>query len=270
EFNEDIDGDGLRLFEKLDQLQHLEVHSIHWTDTHLKCLKNMTKLQFVDFSRCAQITAEGLSQLSSPQILKSLKLKDCPRINSAAMATILKCSEIEVLNLDGTAIRPDSLREISKLNNLRFLDLSHCKWLDDSTVKMISGLANLEVLYLADVPLLTDQSLTHLQNLSSLRKLKITRNENLDLSGFSTWNSGSRLDFLELGQLSRLGPTGLENLAGLSNLQTLVLRQRNISIEMLSALHGVSNLITLELEGIYDSVAHRRLLNSLPKIAEQK
>ena len=124
--------------------------------------------------------------------ITSLSIANCVNIDSAGFEAISKMTGIHTLTLVGTTIRDGDLITISKLPNLKSIDLTGCKntvQSEETIVQFLTNCPQMEELFLVDCNL-TDWTLHIIKE--KLKNLKF-----LDIS----WN----VDFTDEGMFNILG-----------------------------------------------------------------
>jgi hypothetical protein len=148
-----------------------------------------------------ELTDDDLAGLKQLKNLRVLDLSENP-LRDPALKHIARLKGLEVLELNQTGITDDGLKELAVLKSLRSLRVGYCK-LTGSGLKDLENLETLTVLSLPRCEL-TDVGLNGVGRLKSLRTLELASN---------------------FGIKDR----GLIELAGLSNLRTLVLTSTDVT-----------------------------------------
>jgi Leucine-rich repeat (LRR) protein len=103
----------------------------------------------------------------------------------------------------------------------------------DATLSHLSGLTNLETLWLAETPV-TDAGLVHLQGLTRLKLLSLASTGTTD-GGLANLNRMKNLETLHLDG-TQVTDAGLKHLRGLTNLQGLILDNTKVTDAGVAAL----------------------------------
>jgi hypothetical protein len=117
-----FNDEDLKSLEK-SELRILDLYGTSITDAGLLALKGLSGLECLRMGQTA-ITGAGLDRtLPGLTGLKSLRVQKNPKIGDAQIATIGRLTKLEDLNLWGTAITDQGLRNLSGLTELRVLNL---------------------------------------------------------------------------------------------------------------------------------------------------
>ncbi len=195
---------------------------------------------------------------------------------------------IRELSSDGSDIQNQSLYYVGKLNDLKKLDLTKSRSINDSGLAYLKnmqltslGLSNTSV---SDSGLSTIGTLKSLMNLD-LSNTKITANglgqlstcrnlQTLDLHQNKLGNSNldglkelNNLDMLVLGETG-IGDLAVKSLANMRMLRTLYLNDSSITNAGLSNLSNLENLQKLDLSGTKIDKQGLRFLAKLPNLRE--
>jgi hypothetical protein len=134
---------------------------------------------------------------------------------------------------------------LSGLANLEVLYLVRTQ-VTDSGLEHLKGLANLQALSLSGTQV-TDSGLEHLKGLANLRWLNLSGTQVTD-SGLEHLKGLAKLQFLDLLG-TQVTDSGLEHLKGLADLQRLYLSYTQVTDSGLERLKGLANLQGLDLGG---------------------
>jgi hypothetical protein len=87
-------------------------------------------------------------------------------------------AEIDAKRLPGLSagyfIADDTLKEVSKLNHLKYLDLTRCQDITDVGLTHLSNLTSLESIYLGNCKKITDSGLSALSGMFNLKTVRLT------------------------------------------------------------------------------------------------
>ncbi len=231
----DFGFESLKPLAKLTKLKSLRVNSNYLRDiSTLSKLKRLTELEILEHNNIRSISVIGkLTKLKSLMLhtmeldsmapLKKLKKLErltimyvrCPdaRKTVSSLTTLKELSVSEAIGGDCTYLKKltkleslvilyddiTSLNGLQKLKKLKFLWIQNYNPITD--LKPISGLTNLEVLYLSD------SKITDISALKKLKKLKVLYIQNNNIEDYSVilgldklellWTDGLPADLLE-------------------------------------------------------------------------
>jgi len=122
----------------------------------------------------------------------------------------------------------DTLRTISRLKSLLWLDIDHATGINDAGIAHLEALTQLERLFADDVPI-TDRGMKHLEGLTHLEYLSINSPLVTD-EGVESLRCLKRMKYLYLGN-TKISDRGLDALNGLKSLKWLYVPETSISTE---------------------------------------
>lgn len=109
------------------------------------------RLQTLILSKCTQLEDQHLEPLSSLSLLSSLKLDHCDAITAAGLTHVAALAQLRVLSASHipSLRHAGACKELERLTNLKFLDLSYCNITDESfppaSLRALSALTHLEI-----------------------------------------------------------------------------------------------------------------------------
>ncbi len=160
------------------------------------------------------------------------------KVTAADLAELAGMSNLQALDLEGTAVTDAGLAYLTGLSNLRRLDLSGTS-VTDAGFEQLQSFASLRRLFLADTAI-TDASLPHLARFTHLDRLSLRGTD--------------------------VGDSGLVHLAKLRQLASLDLSYTRITDNGLAHLKQLSALEEIDLSGTrVTSAGVRALVRLLPK-----
>ena len=115
----------------------------------------------------------------------------------------------------------DGLAQISKLTNLKSLDLSGCKPITGAGLAHLKKLTQLERLNLSHCRGFGDASLEHLSELTQLERLNLLGCDRITDAGLAHLKKLTQLERLDLAICFQIGDAGLKDLSELTNLKSL-------------------------------------------------
>ena len=266
--NYGIRESGFSVFGNFRKLEDLTLFDANVSNDQLLKLEGIETLKWIRLNRCPRVSGAGLAGLVQSKNVERLDVSGCRRINSDAMAVVCKFENLVELNLSGTLVKSDGIKQLKQLGKLEQLDLSRCNWVDDATIKVVSGFPSLKRLTLSRVPRLTDRALEHLANLDSLEQLEIKANGLITGAGFSAFGENSRLKVLALKNVGNLSANGLKNLRRFNALEELTIYLKQLPASKINALAGIPHLKSIDLnaEEGFDLEIYRELKSTLPEL----
>ena len=235
---------------RLKRLRHLRIANANVTDEWLRALGHLSALEDLELdcrdlapgevatppqpahfgsespnggddgpSTGGRISSEALACLKSLKRLRYLDLSGNAVVNDEWGRYVGQLISLESLTLKNTNVTSKTLEHLSRLTNLRTLDLSSCH-ISDSGVRHLAELRQLEGLELKDTAVTSD-CLCDLKGLTRLRRLDLSGNR-----GITDKGACALADMVQLEELSientRVTPAGLEHLKRLKKLRYLV------------------------------------------------
>jgi serine/threonine-protein kinase len=195
-----------------------------------------------------------------------LSLNDCQRLSDQAMPELKGCRLLQWLDLGATGITNKSLETLGALSRLRVLSIAKTE-VSNRGLAHLKILPNLEELYVALIPQVTDQGMVHLGGMRELRALGLGATGITD-RGLAPVSNLPNLEFLALWRTS-VTDAGLARLCRLKKLKMLDLKDTRITDDGLACLRSLDNLTTLRLANtrITDrGVLHLRRLRGLREV----
>jgi hypothetical protein len=210
----------------------------------------------------APISETGLAALPPFPKLRYLNLWDIPTSDIGLRGLARKYPRLEGINLSGTRVTDQTLREIGQLHQLQFLDLQNTR-ITDAGLSHIGRLKNLKQLCLIETDVV-GPGLEHFSALSKLHWLNLA----------DTCVSDEHLRHLaRLPRLEHLilwgtcvGDAGARHLASLSELRSLSLVDTSVTDAGLMDLAKLPRLGNLSLDGTPITDAGLAVLSRLPSI----
>jgi Leucine-rich repeat (LRR) protein/NADH:ubiquinone oxidoreductase subunit C len=188
-----------------------------------------------------------LEALTSNKTVTHLNLSGCidQEIKTKTLQALTNNKTLTHLNLSKCHLIDSDLKGISKLTNLKSLDLSSNEITDDGA-KHISKLTNLEKLNLAYNRIM-DNGVGHISTLTNLEKLNLAYN-NIGPAGANSLLKLTKLKNLSLSSKSNsIGMNGAKYLSQLTNLKRLDLCHNNIGTAGAKYISKLINLKDLSL-----------------------
>jgi len=258
----------------LSSLKALELHREYSVGyTGLAVLKELPALEYLDLE--TGLTDAGFKHLAQLQNLRYLKIQ-MGMIWGPGLAELARLPRLERLCLWGrTGLSNRHIRNLEGLIRLKSLTLRGTDYrLTDTDLESIGRLTGLEELYLIQIATnFTAAGIAHLKSLTNLRKVGFASTQisdagvrhlaalpNLEaIEGlqFNSENTKNLASFENLKSLKvslevpqgQSAPTDISNIAGLKNLEELIIDGRQLSDEDLSCIESLSSLKKLSFMG---------------------
>jgi Leucine-rich repeat (LRR) protein len=270
-----VTDEQMEYLKALRSLKALELHQEYSvSDPGLAVLKKLPALEYLDLETRA--TDAGFKHLAQLQNLRYLKIQT-GMIWGPGLAELAKLPCLERLCLWGqTGLSNRHIRNLEGLTRLKSLTLWGTGYrLTDADLVSIGKLTGLEELYFIKIATnFTNSGMTHLKSLKNLRKVDFASSQigdtrirhlaalpNLEaIEGGLLLNSEStktlasfqNLKSLHVGlevPQSQSAPTDMANIAGLKNLEELIIDGRQLSDEDLTCIESLSCLRKLSFIG---------------------
>ncbi len=208
-------------------------------------LKSLLALNLAD----STFSDESLPALEkvSPQLV-NLDLRGC-QISDAVTPVIARFTALRALRFSGkngkTSIGDDGLKALASCTSLKVLALDDL-WISSAGLEAISGLKDLEELYLA-ATVVDDDASKLIVGFPKLKKLRLAKTHVTD-AGLLTLSTSRALEELDLSENSLITNTGMLHLGKLVSLKKLNLWRVQISDEGALALAPLVKLAWLNLD----------------------
>ena len=184
----DVNDAGVNSLAKMKSLKHLWFQQSNVSDHQIRALDNNGTLESLSFSSPA-ISANVLETLASIPTLKNLSFINVqPEQDFDSNWHLLaKLGQLRVLKLNGIELTKKHLESLSKLKNLRQLEIECPNIVDKSLGHAMAGMSDLEEAYIRAITNLTDDEIKPIASLKKLSYLSIdeTRITDAGLLAFS-------------------------------------------------------------------------------------
>lgn len=203
------------------------------------------------------LSAEQLPTIQLQEIGPLQNYYDKPR--SSRRREYDAAGNLVLLGLRSANLTPSDLSALSSFDELRVLDLSHNRQLDDQSVAALSRLHNLKSIDLTGCPLITDATLDSLMELPRLKEL-LLRDTGVTLEGLRRFRQ-TKSGVVDPKSLDAIRMSGLN-----SNLRELSLLQcRNVTAASLPVFQAMPKLERLNLGATgFSASARNELRQALP------
>lgn len=226
------EGNGISGIKHMTKLKTLCLRSCENLEgSHaLSTLTGLQSLTYLDISGCLKLSHQSLESLVPLSNLVTLK---CQHITTwsgpMALHPLGALSTIQHLNLSGcTNLVGTSFIHVRNMKQLKTIFLEGCTNvpLMDRCLVAISKLDSLEHISLQGSLNVTDEGIKHLGFSRSLRVLRLDDCDNIDGSGFSSWNTMNSLEIVSLQGCSSMNDDGIGQLVTkIPSLQELNIKQ---------------------------------------------
>jgi len=182
-------------------------------------------------------------------LLANLDLRGC-QLSDKAAATVARFTSLRALRFNGkngqTSIGDDGVKALAACKSLIVLALDELTFVGTDGLSALTGLAELEELYVAGT-VVDDDSCKLIAGFPKLKKLRLARNQVGD-AGLDTLSVCSKLEELDLSEDALLTDAGMAHIAKLTALKKLNLWRVQISDEGALKLAPLTKLEWLNLD----------------------
>lgn len=268
-------------------LEHLAVHRKLETlqsaqnqigDAGIKHLAGLTELRRLDLYS-SKVTDEGLRALADLKQLSQLNLYRT-RITDESLKTIADTfPQLETLYVGACEIGDDGLKHLTRLKQLRTLDLVNTKVTTAGVTELHKTLPACRITYgTGQNPIIVDASAQDRRaaewalsvggtvHTLALPDLHLPANARTIKSGEDLPTAPFRVSGVDLDHNKKIDDAGLANLAGLSRIQYLHLRNTNVSDAGVRHLESLSSMQTLILDNTRvsdEGIQHLKRMHNL-------
>lgn len=227
----------------------MDLHLLTLSAETLEFLTDLKSLRVLNLAD-SSFSDESLPVLErvSPT-LTSLDLRGC-QISDKATAVIARFAGLRVLRFNGkngkTSISDDGLKALAACTALKVLALDELTFVGTDGIAALTGLANLEELYVGGT-IVDDDSCSVIAGFPKLKKLRLARNQISDIA-LNTLSECKQLEELDLSEDSLITNDGMAFLAKLTSLKKLNLWRVQISDEGVLMLAPLNQLEWLNLD----------------------
>ena len=289
-----VTADDIALFGRLDGLQKLQIFNCReFDDAMVDRLKGLAALKALAVTNSGITDAAVATIAASFPGLIELDLSSNTNLTGAAMKSIATIGGLERLSLVQTRFNDLNTRRLSKLTELKALDLRGNMEAGDMTLGVVGGLPKLKALkhrstvvtdegmaqlaesqslesLLAQDFAITNASGAHLGALTGLTSLEIFRCQGMGSEGVLSLGALKKLNRLTLRDLPEVGDAGLAVLAALPELERLYLHELSsvgdVGLAHLAACKGLKVLDIWSVPTMSD--ASVKVIAGLPDLRE--
>lgn len=275
-----ITDKGLVYLKGIASLKRLNVRGTRVTDRGLTHLKDMSSLESLTLPEST--TDKGLAHVADLSNLKRLYIPS--RITDEGLRHLANLNSLEELQIYGEGITDDGMSHVVKLVNLKKLYLENCSVTNAGLAKLtplkslkilhlppkvtISGLAQLNALpdlinLEAHSSFVQDYSGLNIAGLTNLRWLAFWSGPTLRDDDLACLANLKRLEWLIIN--GKISDAGMAHLAGLTNLEQLLMEGSNLTDKGLSCVANMKKLMYLKIGGDFSdkALAHLEGLKGL-------
>lgn len=263
--NNDVSIDDIKLAAQLTELTNLSLVGPTITDEFVAELAPLKKLRQLRIEN-TNITSAAIAMLSGFPELRNLNIRRNVNLDGDALKALTKIAKLERLELLYNNFSLGALvSNLPKIQTLKMLDLRGIDSVDNSVIKRIAQLENLEELRVRKS--VSDAGVEHLIACKNLKTLDF-QDTSLTEKACDYFRQMPNLKNLRIFRDTNFGPSGIEALEGMQNLESLMLRDLVGSSDAVAKLKGLANLKSLELSELTDVNSEDviGLLKTLPKI----
>lgn len=290
-FKRDIAEPMAKAIGSLTKLEKLNLQgSYGLKDEQLTYLSQLRQLSNLGIELNTNITDEGVRQLANLNKLRRLSLRGCERISNKSTPYLIGLPNLTILDISGTDISDDGMKEICKIQSLQRLYIQKTK-ITDSSYHLLHNLINLKYVDIAEslsfrddfrnselmhhttfVTLrhrgLNDNHLRNLANIHTLRDIDLCGNSAITDQGLLYLKGLPHLVRLNLSQCPEITDRGLDFLKDMPVLENLILKGKPyVTDEGIKALCSNKALRKLDLRAC-SNLTDKSLveLSTLPKL----
>ena len=242
----------------------IDLHKLTLTQETLGFLPDLKSLRVLNLAD-STFSDEFLPVLEkvSPQLVQ-LDLRGC-QISDKAAVVITRFTELRALRFNGkngqTSISDEGVQALAACKSLKVLALDDLTFVGTDGLAALTGLKDLEELYLAGT-IADDDSCKLIAGFPLLKKLRLARNQVSD-AALQTISVCSSLEELDLSEDSLITDAGMAHLAKLRELKKLNLWRVQISDNGALLLAPLTKLVWLNLDNTKLSDAGLPLLKNM-------
>jgi Leucine-rich repeat (LRR) protein len=198
----------------------------------------------------SQVGDDALAALTKIPNLTSLNLRNA-RVSAGGWRVLSRAKQLATLRVQHTEFDDRSATVLARLPELSVLDLSGTS-ISDKGVRHLRSCEKLEIVALSNTRV-TDDGLTYLRYCRKLWSLA-ANNTRITGSAFNDPDHFDKITELELDH-AKVSPTGLANIARLSNLEFLSLQKLDLGDEALTVLLNAPRLEQLVISTTADQLS---------------
>jgi len=187
-------------FSQMTSLTDVNLRSTYANNYTIECLENSKELHSLNISQCANITNEGFEKLITfSSSLIELHARQMNHITTGWKTVFQNLHKLQVLDIAGSFVTMDHkyLHCLNQLKNMRSLDISNNKGVDDSIMEVIQDLDSLTWLDLSFTSI-TSKGMKSLKKLQNLTSLSIASCPNITREGITLVRFNTKLQSLDI------------------------------------------------------------------------
>lgn len=167
--NQNVDDHDLDIFKQscANEITYLSLHGTQVTDEGIEKIGSLHRLDDLDLGN-TNISGVGFAKVEF-QSLKKLSLRGCRKLTLDGFKEIIKCRNLERLNLKISNINNQFLHEVAKLDKLVTLWVDETKVTNDG-LPFLNGMTQLKSLSIRDTVITREGMLKLWQHLPDLNK----------------------------------------------------------------------------------------------------
>ncbi|QEG20240.1 redoxin domain-containing protein [Mariniblastus fucicola] len=235
-----VTDESMKVFGQMRKLKKLLLRSCPVTDEGLKHLASCEDLETLSLNG-SKVTGKGINSLLMLQNFKSLSLgayDDGSPVNMEGMTKFGNLFQLEHLNLSGSGISDEDLKQIQRLTMLKSLTLDYTN-VTDAGLSALEGMKDLEKLrFYRKRGQLGDRAAEELAKLPNLRK--VTAHWNLTPAGIEQLTKMKKLESISLSDT--VTDREMELIATMKGLKRLSLQNCPVTDEGITHLESMPQL----------------------------
>jgi len=243
-----ISNNVLHSISLMENLESLNISgSYNFSELGISCLRSCKRLEKIVLSACRDVNDAMCQALTDLRSLRTLSIFQS-EISFIGLEYISKLSNLEVLDigyLDGEFHQVDLVSSLSRLRNLKVLNLSGVSTVNDDVMALIcSRMKSLVRLDISDCQGITREGFQHVQSLKCLKDLSCGWNSKITNACLKFIPKS--IEQLDLSYSSKVSDDGIRHLRECANLRMLKLRYcngvRNVSLGFVSQCKLITSL----------------------------
>jgi hypothetical protein len=235
-----VSNAGLNFLANVTSLRNLDLSRCHVDDAGVRALCDL-QLTDLNLTFCSKLTNRSLVSIASIASLRCLSLHGCHNLSDEGFNLLSALTSLKALNLGCTSVSDKGLQFLGSLSQLEALDLSSCQSV--SAPKSFSGMCSLQNLKLLSCRALSNECFA-LLTCSPLRVMAVSGSPGLSDRAMEHIGKITTLRQLEVEDCDHIFDPGVAHLRTLVDLQSLSLKNLNLSDAALRALAGLTTCDT--------------------------
>ncbi len=257
-------NEDLAIFQTFPKLRRLTLWGAGITDEGMGEVAKLTQITHLTLFN-TELTSAGLEKLKPlAGNLEALNLRRSTYLTDDGLAHLTGFDKLVQLDLLYNNFTNDVLAYVNELEQLKVLDLRGCVLINDAGLEKLKSLTQLKALKLRNAGM-SDQGLAVVENFPHLQLLFV-QDGNITDEGLKHLKGLKEMQDLTLYSLYAITDAGLDNLAGMTKLKTVSLRDTRINgsgLKNFVKMDQLEQLNISETETNNEGLAHLKDLTSL-------